>query len=86
MTYIVAYDIEDNRVRARLAKYLERCGVRLQKSVFAVRLERYRYKAFTRRLAEIAGPDGKVAVFRLCSGCSAASRQLGGGEPRCLVF
>ena len=86
MTYLVAYDIECHRVRARLAKYLEKCGIRLQKSVFAVRLERFRYKSFMRKLQHIAGADGKVAVFRLCAGCSNSSVQLGAKEPTLWVF
>lgn len=86
MTYLVAYDIEDHRVRARLARHLEKCGVRLQKSVFAVRLERYRYKGFIRQLQHIVGADGKVAVFRLCAGCSDSSIQIGAFEPRLWVF
>jgi CRISPR-associated protein Cas2 len=35
MTYLICYDITDDRVRLQLAKKLERAGcVRLQKSVF----------------------------------------------------
>lgn len=35
MTYLICYDISEDRVRTRLAKRLERAGcVRLQKSVF----------------------------------------------------
>lgn len=85
-TYLVAYDIEDNRIRNRLAKYLGSFGIRLQKSVFAVRLERYRVKSFTRRLNQIVGPDGKVAVFRLCAGCRDSAIQIGPQEPQYYLF
>ena len=81
-TYLVSYDIEDNRVRNRLAKYLEKCGLRLQKSVFAVRLERFRLKSFTRRLEQIVGAAGKVALFRLCPGCRDSAIQIGPQEPQ----
>jgi CRISPR-associated endonuclease Cas2 len=32
--YVVAYDIEEDRARVRIAGVLERFGVRVQKSVF----------------------------------------------------
>lgn len=35
MTFLVMYDIEDDRVRTRIAKYLEKNGlIRIQKSIF----------------------------------------------------
>ncbi len=44
MTYIVAYDIEEDRIRNRLSRYLQSLGVRLRKSVFTVELEKYQYR------------------------------------------
>lgn len=37
MDWLIAYDIVANRRRARIARCLERAGLRLQKSVFLVR-------------------------------------------------
>ncbi|HOK07701.1 MAG TPA: CRISPR-associated endonuclease Cas2 [Syntrophales bacterium] len=81
MTCIVAYDIEDDRIRGRLARYLEKKGTRLQKSVFAVEVERHLFKGFTRRIEGIAGRKGKVAVFRLCVGCRRNAVKIGEAEP-----
>lgn len=69
MTCIVAYDIEDDKVRNRLSHYLEKSGIRLQKSVFAVNIERHVFKRFLKGIKNIAGDESKVAVFRLCMGC-----------------
>lgn len=69
MTCIVAYDIEENPIRVKLSKYLESKGTRIQKSVFAVEIERHAFKGFLRHLKRLAGDKGKVAVFRLCIGC-----------------
>ncbi len=69
MTYIVAYDIEKDRVRNRLSRYLQNLGVRLQKSVFAVELEKYQYKKMLVEIKKIVGENDNVAVFRLCTGC-----------------
>jgi CRISPR-associated endonuclease Cas2 len=86
MTYVVAYDIVDNRIRARLARYLEKCGVRVQKSVFVVKVERYRFKAFTRTLRQIAGPNGDIVIFRQCSGCRDRAMQLSEFEPQYWIY
>jgi CRISPR-associated endonuclease Cas2 len=70
MTCIVSYDIENDRIRNRLACFLEKKGARLQKSVFAVEIERHAFKGLLRQMEKIVGKDGKVAVFRLCAGCN----------------
>jgi CRISPR-associated endonuclease Cas2 len=36
MTYLVAYDIEDDRIRGRVAKLLEGFGQRVQDSITVV--------------------------------------------------
>ena len=69
MTCIVAYDIESNKTRNRLARYLEKIGRRVQKSVFAVEIERHAFKRFLAQMMRITGGGGKIAVIRLCAGC-----------------
>lgn len=54
MIYFVMYDIEDNKVRREIAKYLERMGcVRVQKSIFLAETERAVYRQISLNLAEI---------------------------------
>jgi CRISPR-associated protein Cas2 len=86
MTCIVAYDISDNRVRNRLARFLQSYGVRVQKSVFAVEVERHAFKRFLRELGKVAGDEGEVAVFRLCRGCQRSALQLGATRTPTYVF
>jgi len=69
MTCIVSYDIESDSTRTRLARFLEKKGVRLQKSVFAVEVERHVFKNLLKGIENITKKEGKVAVFRLCEGC-----------------
>ncbi len=76
MTCIVTYDIEDNKIRARLARYLETIGIRLQKSVFAVEIERHTFRRMLGRIRAITGDTGSVAVFRLCIGCQKNALKL----------
>lgn len=86
MTCIVSYDIEDNRTRNRLAKYLLTMGVRLQKSVFAIKVERHAFARMTKKLEKLAEKKGKVAVFRLCAGCQKNAIQMDDGTPLFYVF
>ena len=86
MTCIVAYDIEDDKTRGRLSRFLEKKGTRLQKSVFAVEIERHVFGRFTKQIEIISGPQGKVAVFRLCLGCQKNAVKIDVEEPRFFVF
>ncbi len=85
-TYVVAYDIEDDRVRAKLAKLCEKKGYRLQKSVFVVRLKQHGLKPFLLQIQNIVRDSGKVAVFRLCAGCRDSALQMGDKRPAYYVF
>lgn len=85
-TYIVSYDIEDDKVRSSLAKLCEKKGYRLQKSVFVVQLKQHSLKTFLMQIEKIAKKSGKVAVFRLCAGCREQSVQMGDNEPAFYVF
>ncbi|MBF0564912.1 MAG: CRISPR-associated endonuclease Cas2 [Nitrospirae bacterium] len=86
MTCIITYDIENNRVRTKLARFLESKGVRIQKSVFAVEIERHAFKGLLRQVEKITGKTGKVAVFRLCIGCRDNAINMNGEEKPFHVF
>lgn len=54
MTYLIMYDIEDNKVRRLVSKYLEQQGcVRIQKSVFMANTENPRFTAIHDTLKDI---------------------------------
>lgn len=86
MTYVVTYDITENKIRNRLARYLEDYGLRLQKSVFVIQLERHALKKFLAGVKGITGRHDQVAVFRLCAGCQKSAVQLNDTEPREFIF
>ena len=79
MTYVVAYDVEDDRTRERIAKVLKGYGRRVQESVFECRLEASELEELTSRLKrELKRPDrGQVRVYRVCSSCLQASFGMG---------
>lgn len=54
MLFFVMYDIESNKVRYNVVKYLERMGChRIQKSIFLADLSREKYDAIREDLAEV---------------------------------
>jgi len=84
MRYVATYDVDDDRVRARIAKLLEGCGTRVQESVFECVLDdraRERLLADVRRELERCG-DGELRLYRLCAGCLDASVGVGRGVVR----
>lgn len=77
LTCLVAYDIEDDKIRNKIAKYLLKIGTRLQKSVFIVQIERHTFRRLQNTLRHFADNQGKIAIFRLCEGCKNNAIQYG---------
>lgn len=79
MRYVATYDVDDDRVRSRLATLLEACGTRVQESVFECTLDepaRERLLADARREIE-ACERGELRLYRLCADCLEASVGVG---------
>lgn len=80
ITYLVCYDIEDDRERTRVARILESWGQRVQYSVFEVHL------ADPVRLQDLCGelravlpdPAAEVRFYRLTADGLRNSRKLDG--------
>jgi CRISPR-associated endonuclease Cas2 len=54
MTFLIMYDIENNKVRTRISKYLERKGcIRIQKSIFMANSESKEFNEIHTTLAEV---------------------------------
>lgn len=66
-TYLVCYDIEDDRERQRVAKCLKRYGRRVQKSVFEVYFyeRRDRMEAMLSQLRKIVEDETSLRFYRL---------------------
>ena len=70
-TWVIAYDIADDRRRAQVARVLEGHGLRVQWSVFECRLNRTEMQALRRRLLELAEPGAdRLRFYPLCGPCS----------------
>ncbi len=81
MTYIICYDIAEDKIRLRVAKYLEGVGYRVQHSVFIFKGSEDRAEAVRIRLAEITAAYGcaSLLVAPMCASC--AARMWTSGAP-----
>ncbi len=92
MKYVIAYDIESDTVRGRMADVLLALGERVQKSVFECVLAPEELDALVQRLQrEIGDTPGNVRIYRLCGSCLEASFGIGAikttvDEQNCLIL
>ncbi len=63
--YVLAYDVTDDRERARVSKVLAGYGFRVQKSVFECRLTRGAREGLLRRIEGLHLETGFVACYAL---------------------
>lgn len=64
-TYLVCYDVKEDRERNRVAKVVEAYGLRIQWSVFECRLSRSALVELRRQLEELKLTTGGVVLCRL---------------------
>ncbi len=67
---VVAYDIENDRNRAKVAKLLEKCGSRINYSVFECMLTETQYNNLQKQIQNKINPKtDTVAYYRICVDC-----------------
>lgn len=77
--YVVAYDIRDDKRRARVAQRLEQAGVRVQESVFELPVSRAaELRCLRKELTALTRPEDNLRFYRLCPGCRQDSTTLEG--------
>jgi CRISPR-associated protein Cas2 len=70
LTHVIAYDISEDRRRARVAAVLQTYGDRIQRSVFVCTLEADVLHEVRERISGIIEPrTDSVYVFRQCGSC-----------------
>lgn len=74
MLWIVAYDVADDRRRARVHRYLTAQGIRTQKSLFVCDLSARQVDVLCAGLEERIDPaEDQVRLYPLCAHCAAAT-------------
>lgn len=66
---VIAYDIEDDRRRRQVAKLLEGCGVRVNKSVFECLLSDTQLDRLKSRLGRQVKTGDSLLYYTLCRSC-----------------
>lgn len=86
MTYVVSYDISDEKIRAKTAHLLEGFGERVQESVFECQLDAARLTELTERLRAVleSEDNGNVRLYRVCADCARAATGIGRLRPSAL--
>ncbi len=79
MRYIICYDISENPVRTRIAKYLESIAWRIQHSVFTCEGSEVKMHVIKKRLLELveSAEDPRLVIAPLCSACESKLWQIG---------
>ncbi|MBN2395214.1 MAG: CRISPR-associated endonuclease Cas2 [Candidatus Atribacteria bacterium] len=85
MYYLIAYDIENNKIRNKIAKYLEKKGKRIQKSVFLLDINLYVLKKLKSDLEKLNNKNGVIHLFRICSKCKKEAQYIGEKQPLCII-
>jgi CRISPR-associated protein Cas2 len=78
MRWVIAYDIESDSVRERVAQVLLGCGERVQFSVFECNFEPDELPMLLARLQrELGATRGSVRAYRLCGACAKEAAGIG---------
>ena len=79
MRYIICYDISENPVRKRLAKYLESIAWRVQYSVFTLEGSEAKMHIVRNRLRAIAenAQSPHILVIPFCAACADKTWRIG---------
>lgn len=92
MKYVIAYDLESDHARGRVAEVLLTLGERVQKSVFECNLEPEEVDGVIERLRrEIGSTHGNLRIYRLCANCLGESLGIGSikatvDEKNCVIL
>ena len=83
-TYVVTYDVANDKLRSRVSSLLESRGERVQESVFECRLSEAALAEMTRTLAQLLASDPRASVrfYPVCASCLAGATGLGRIVPR----
>lgn len=86
MMLVIAYDIQDDSARNKMARLLKNFGTRLQKSVFAVEVQPHHHKKLLRDISALTDKEDRVMVARLCAGCQRTARHIGEVERHVFIM
>ena len=80
--FLLAYDIADNKRRAKIAKLMESLGERVQGSVFEAYLTPEELKKIVTRSEKVMIiEEDSLRIYTVCEACRPRLKTLGKGKP-----
>jgi len=77
MNYAVAYDIADNKVRKKVSELLEEYGVRVNYSVFEIKINKRNLKKLLSKILELIDKkDDSIRFYHICKNCEMKSFEV----------
>lgn len=77
--YVVAYDVSDDKRRGKVVKVLQRCGKRINLSVFECMLTEAQYRDMKNRLLEVCDrKKDHILIYPLCLNCFSKIENIAG--------
>ncbi len=81
MTFVFAYDISEDKTRARVSRTLERFGIRVQKSFFQVNAPRDLIDRIRDSLLMVIDKKtDRLFIYPVCEDCSGKAKLIGTGN------
>ena len=77
--YVISYDIENDRIRRKVAKELENYGRRVQYSVFECHIDTKKYEELYGKLSKLMEEEetGNIRFYNLCRMCEGRISTIG---------
>jgi len=76
-TWLILYDIRNEKRLRRIAKLMERYGERVQKSVFEAMCDEITIQKMRKQAKEILEKEDSLIVIKLCGKCWQKKAQYG---------
>jgi CRISPR-associated protein Cas2 len=76
MNVVIAYDIEDDKRRKKISELLEGYGIRVNYSVFEVKIKKNELKFLIEELKEITKRSDNIRFYHVCESCRRKSFEL----------
>ena len=81
MVHVIAYDIEDDKRRTKVARVLKSYGYRVQRSVFECTLTEKKLKRMIAELEALLKPEDEVSIYQICEQCRRKVKRWGKTPP-----
>jgi len=79
--YVLAYDMTDDRRRAKIARLMESLGLRVQGSVFEAYLTKSELEKLLKRAVKLMkAEEDSLRIYMLCAACREKVRTEGRGQ------